>query len=55
MNPLNLRPLGDPLFEVILRAPEPPKTCPWCGHQALLPSRDSKGLWTWCCQGGCNP
>lgn len=39
----------------VLRAPEPPATCPTCNHAALYPCRDPNGEWTWCCVEGCNP
>lgn len=39
----------------ILRAPAPPKACPWCRYVVTGASRDEKGLWTWSCFEGCNP
>ena len=43
------------LDERVLRAAEPPSTCPTCGFAALDPSRDPNGEWTWACHEGCNP
>jgi hypothetical protein len=39
----------------VLKAEEPPSTCPWCGGAASGASKDPVGLWTWDCKDGCNP